>query len=142
MIALFTTLLLAASPATAGEPASEVSKAPTVAVRVSFLESASRVKIADETVQVALDGKVATKDLAKSGSLGGMKLKTLARVVKVNDAPGGAWLELTVLAKDGSEAGYLAVTIPSGVETSGFSAATKVRGARKGEEISLVVSRP
>ena len=133
MIALLAVLLLATPP-----PEPEV----TVAVRVSFLESASRVKVADQTLTLKLDAKHATHELGKGGSLDGMKLKTLSRKVTVNDKAGGAWLELTVLAKDGSEAGYLSLTIPPGVETTGFSAATKVRTAKKGEELSLVVSRP
>lgn len=124
-------LSLAAGPAPAKAPAS-------LAAEVTILETSSRVKLGKEPLALTLDGKVATHALKTGGSVEGFTVKTLARPVRVNGGPEGTFVELTVLAADGSEAGYLAVTIPK-TKPAVFSAAIKLRAAT---ELTLVLGLP
>lgn len=122
---------LAAGPAPAKSPA-------PLAAEVTILETASRVKLGKEPITLALDGKNATHALKTGGSVEGFTVKTLARPVRVNDGPEGTFVELTVFAADGSEAGYLAVTIPK-AKPAVFSAAIKLRAAT---DLTLVLTLP
>lgn len=122
-------LLLAATPASAP---------PKPAITVSFLEPAGHIKIGEQRVELSVDGKASETPLTIGGSVEGFRLRTVSRDVKVNGENPGVWCELTILAKDGSEAGYLAVTLPNAA--AGASAATKFKGA-KGAPIAAVVTR-
>lgn len=115
-----------------------VSSPPQLAVEVTFLETASRVKLGRESLTLALDGRPATHAVKGGGSLEGFTLKTFSRTVRVNDGPEGSFLELTVLGKGGAEAGYLAVTIPQ-PKPAVFSAAIKLRAAT---DLTLVLTLP
>lgn len=130
LVALLALLSLAAGPAPA--------KPGALAAEVTILETASRVKLGKEPVTLSLDGKPATHALKIGGTVEGFTVKTLARPVRVNDGPEGTFVELTVLAADGAEAGYLAVTIPK-KKPPVFSAAIKLRADT---DLTLVLTLP
>lgn len=121
---------LAAGPAPA--------KPAVLAAEITILETASRVKLGKEPLSLVLDGKFASHALKIGGTVEGFTVKSLARPVRVNDGPEGSFVELTVLAADGSEAGYLAVTIPK-KKPPVFSAAIKLRAAT---DLTLVLTLP
>ncbi len=121
---------LAAGPAPA--------KPAALAAEITILETSSRVKLGKEPLSLALDGKSATHALKIGGTVEGFTVKSLARPVRVNDGPEGTFIELTVLAADGSESGYLAVTIPK-KKPPVFSAAIKLRAAT---DLTLVLTLP
>jgi len=110
-------LLLGAAPA---------KKAAELPIELTFLEFATRDKIAEERFVLYLDAKNAERPLAAKGSLAGWKIRTLAREVKVNDKAEGYWVEMTLLSADGAEAGYLSAILPRD-PAAAFSASTKVK---------------
>jgi hypothetical protein len=116
LLALFPLLLLGAAPAK-----------KELVVELSFMEHESRQDFVKQTLVLALDAKNAEHLLtAKGAGLDGWKVRTLAREVNVNGKANGYWVEMTLLAADGSEAGYLAATMPRD-PAAAFSAATKVK---------------
>lgn len=132
---------LAAGPKPAPSPAAAAKPAyspPKLLVDVTFLETASRVKLGKESLALALDGRPATHAVKGGGSLEGFTLKTFSRTVRVNDGPEGSFLELTVFGKDGAEAGYVAVTVPQ-PRPAIFSAAIKLRAET---DLTLVLGLP
>lgn len=128
-------LLLLAAPAPVAP--TSVKPATSATVTLSFLEPAGRIKIGEQKLELPLDGKAKETALTLGGSVEGFRVRTVSRDVKVNGEIDGLWVELTILAKDGSEAGYLAVTFP---DAPGASAATKFKGAR-GAPIAAVLTR-
>lgn len=134
LLAAAVVALFGAAPAASPAPA-----AAETAVTVSFLEPAGRIKIGEQKVPLALDGKAHQTALTLGGSLAGFSVKEVSRDVKVNGQAPGVWCELTILGKDGAEAGYLAVTFPA-EPSPVVSAATKFKGA-KGAPIVAVVTR-
>ena len=117
-------LVLGAAPA---KPATSA-KSAQLALELSFYEFASRQEVSQERLVLNLDAKNAEHALTRKG-LEGWKARTLAREVKVNDKAEGYWVEVTLLAADGSEAGYLAATLPRD-PAAAFSAATKVKAGK------------
>lgn len=119
-------------------------KAQALTLTVSFLESASRIKLGAATISLALDGKAQKHPLSIGGSVEGITLRTIARPVTVESkgtsTARGVWFELTALDGSGREVAYLAVTLPE-TPAPGASVATKLAGRAPGEEISLVVTR-
>ena len=126
--ALAAALLLAAAP---------VTPAKTAAITLSFLEPAGRIKIGEQKLELNLDGKAQETALTIGGSVEGFTVKTVSREVKVNGETPGLWVELTIVGKNGAEAGYLAVTFP---DAPGSSAATKFKGS-KGAPIAAGLTR-
>ena len=123
LLSLFALALLGAAPA-----AKPDKKAAQLAVELSFYEFTSREEVSQERLSLTLDAKNAEHALTRKG-LEGWKVRTLAREVKVNDKAEGYWVEMTLLAADGTEAGYLAATLPRDPGAA-FSAATKVKAGK------------
>ena len=109
-------------------PAKPAAKTAQLALELSFYEFASREEVSQEKLVLSLDAKNAEHPITRKG-LEGWKARTLAREVKVNDKAEGYWVEVTLLAADGSEAGYLAATLPRD-PAAAFSAATKVKAGK------------
>lgn len=118
-------LLLGAAPSK--KP--DAPKTAELAVELTFLEFATREKVAQETIVLSLDAKNAERVLAAKGGLAGWKVRTLAREVKVNDKAEGYWVEMTLLGADGAEAGYLSAILPRD-PAAAFSASTKVKAGK------------
>ena len=134
-------LLLASVPLAAGTAAPKAkAKAPGLAVELSFLDHASRAKVGEQTLSLALDFKSAEHPISVGGKLASWRARTLAREVKVNGKASGYWIELTLLGPDGSERGYLAVTLPRDPDAA-FSAATKVTAGKDGVPLDAVLTR-
>jgi hypothetical protein len=130
------------APTGAATPAASKAGTATVALLASFLEPAGREKFAEQRLDLPLDAKAHETALTSGGSVEGLRLKTVTRDVKVNGAASGVWCELTVLAADGSEAGYLTVVFPKDAAASAVvSASTKFKGA-KGVPVLIVLTRP
>jgi hypothetical protein len=116
LLALFPMLLLGAAPAK-----------KELVVELSFMDHESRQDVVQQKLVLTLDAKNADHALAmKSARLEGWKVRSLAREVNVNGKASGYWVEITIFAADGSEAGYLAATLPRD-PAAAFSAATKVK---------------
>ena len=122
-IVLFALAAFSIAAAPAGKP-----KAAQLALELSFYEFASREEVSQEKLTLTLDAKNAEHAITRKG-LEGWKARTLAREVKVNDKAEGYWVEVTLLAADGTEAGYLAATLPRD-PAAAFSAATKVKAGK------------
>lgn len=118
--------------------AEPVAKSAKLAMELTFLDFDSRQKVAEETLVLSLDAKSGEHALAAKGSLKGWKARTLAREVTVNGKAEGYWLEVSLFAADGKEAGYLAVILPRD-PAAAFSAATKVKAG--GAELNAVLTR-
>jgi hypothetical protein len=126
LLALFPLLLLGAAPA---KPDAS-SKKKELALELTFMEHESRQNVVQEKLVLALDAKNADHSLSVKGvGLEGWKARTLAREVNVNGKANGYWVEVTLFAADGSEAGYLAATLPRD-PAAAFSAATKVKAGK------------
>ena len=121
LLAFFPLLLLgAASGAKPEAPKKQL------AVELTFMEHESRQNVVQEKLVLALDAKNADHALTVKGAgLEGWKVRALAREVNVNGKANGYWVEMTLFAADGSEAGYLAATLPRD-PAAAFSAATKI----------------
>lgn len=118
-------ILLLAFAALSLGAAKPATKAGQLSLELSFYEFPSREEVSQEKLVLRLDAKNAEHPITRKG-LEGWKARTLAREVKVNDKAEGYWVEVTLLAADGSEAGYLAATLPRD-PAAAFSAATKVK---------------
>lgn len=136
------TLALPRGDARAADAPPAAAPAKTAALTVSFVEPGGRIKIGEQKLDAPLDAKAHETALSLGGSVEGYKLRTLAREVKITGAAGtaaGVFVEITVLAKDGTETGYLSVTMPAEPSLA-FSASTKFKGA-KGASLLAVLTR-
>ena len=118
--------------------AEHVAKTETIAMELTFLEFDSRQEVAEEKLVLSLDAKPGEHALAAKGTLKGWKARTLAREVTVNGKAEGYWLEISLFAADGKEAGYLAVILPRDPGAA-FSAATKVKAGKA--QLNAVLTR-
>jgi len=133
-------LALLAPPALAADAApSPTATSAGPSLLVSFLEPGGRIKIADQKLPLALDAKPHDTALTQGGSLEGFRLRLLSRPVNVNGVH-ATFVELTILGKGSSEAGYLTATFPDD-DKGAASASTKFKGA-KGDPLAAVITRP